>query len=143
MQATVRFIGRVRTPWQTLEECPRNVSPEGPSCSLEIEPAFVEGLRGLRAGDRILVLYWLDRAERETLLHQRRDSGPVCGVFALRSPHRPNPIGAAIVRIEAVAGRCVRVSALDCLDGTPLLDIKPALRGEGPVPGTAPDFLHN
>jgi tRNA-Thr(GGU) m(6)t(6)A37 methyltransferase TsaA len=131
MQATVRFIGSVRTPWQTLEECPRNVSPEGPACSLELEPAFAEGLRGLQAGNRILVLYWLDRADRENLLQQRKDSSLVCGVFALRSPHRPNPIGAAVVKVEAIEGRRVRVRGLDCLDGTALLDIKPAITGEG------------
>lgn len=130
MTEMIRCIGRIRTPWRALEQCPRNVDPEGPICTLEVDSDLVEGLTGLSAGDEILILYWLDKGDRETLLLQRRDSGSLRGVFALRAPHRPNPIGAAVVRIEDIDGHRVRVRGLDCLDGTPLLDIKPALLGE-------------
>ncbi len=143
MTETLRFIGKISTPWRTIEECPRNVDSAGPPCTLELDPGFEEGLRGLEAGDDILVLYWLDRGDRERLLQEQRGSGPVRGVFALRSPHRPNPIGAAVVRIESVEGRNVHVRGLDCLDGTALLDIKPAIGGECSAVGTASSFPHN
>jgi tRNA-Thr(GGU) m(6)t(6)A37 methyltransferase TsaA len=74
-----------------------------------------------------LVLYWLDEADRDALLQQPKDGGEERGVFALRSPHRPNPIGAATVKIERIADGCIQVRGLDCLDETPLLDIKPAI----------------
>lgn len=96
-------------------------------CELIVDEAFSDGLEGLTSGDNILVLYWLDNVDREVLLQQRRDSGLKCGVFALRSPHRPNPIGAATVKIVAIANGCIQVMGMDCLDGTPLLDIKPAI----------------
>jgi tRNA-Thr(GGU) m(6)t(6)A37 methyltransferase TsaA len=127
-------VGHIRTPYSTLEECPRNVDHSGPVCELVIDAAYAEGLAGLAVGDRILVLYWLDQAERGPLTQKRRGTGQTRGVFALRSPDRPNPIGAAVVTIESLAGGRVEVRGLDCLDGTPLLDIKPARTG-----GTGPD----
>ena len=127
MTATLRPIGQIRTPYRTLSECPRNADPDGPTCQLAIHPAFAEGLTGLNAGDYVLVLYWLDRADRDALLQTRGSGDDQRGVFALRSPHRPNPIGAAVSRIERIADGCIDVRGLDCLDGTPLLDIKPAI----------------
>jgi tRNA-Thr(GGU) m(6)t(6)A37 methyltransferase TsaA len=130
MSASLVFIGHISTPYRTLRECPRNVDPEGPLCELHIDEAFEAGLAGLAAGASLLVLYWLDEADRDALLQRRREAGPMTGVFALRSPHRPNPIGAAVVTVVDIAGRCIRVRGLDCRDGTPLLDIKPAIRAE-------------
>lgn len=130
MSASLVFIGHISTPYRTLRECPRNVDPEGPLCELHIDEAFEEGLAGLAAGASLLVLYWLDEADRDALLQRRREAGPMTGVFALRCPHRPNPIGAAVVTVVDIAGRCIRVRGLDCRDGTPLLDIKPAIRAE-------------
>lgn len=127
MTATLQHIGLIRTPYRTLAECPRNVDPDGPVCELTIHPDFAEGLAGLNAGDDVLVLYWLDEADRDALLQQPKDGGEERGVFALRSPHRPNPIGAATVRIVRIADGRIQVRGLDCLDGTPLLDIKPAI----------------
>ena len=127
MTATLRHIGQIRTPYRTLAECPRNVDPDGPVCELTVYPEYAEGLSGLSAGDSVLVLYWLQHADRDVLLQRPRDGGGERGVFALRSPHRPNPIGAATVRIERIADGCIHVRGLDCLDGTPLLDIKPAI----------------
>ena len=131
MRFPLRSIGLIRTPYQTLRECPRNIDPQGPVCELHIDADYAQGLAGLTAGELILVLYWLDEADRDALLQTRRDSGQVMGVFALRSPARPNPIGAAVVRIEDIENECIRVRGMDCLDGTPLLDIKPALKLEG------------
>ena len=127
MTATLRYIGQIRTPYRTLAECPRNVDPNGPECVLEVHPDFAEGLAGLNAGDSVLVLYWLQQADRDVLLQRPRDGGGERGVFALRSPPRPNPIGAATVTIERIEGGRIQVRGLDCLDGTPLLDLKPDL----------------
>ena len=80
---------------------------------------------GLEAGRKILVLYWLEDADRNRLLQNPPHIGKLKGTFALRSPHRPNPIGAAVVEIEAVSGNAIDVRGLDCVDGTPLVDIKP------------------
>lgn len=127
MTATLRYIGQIRTPYRTLAECPRNVDPNGPACELEIHPDVAEGLAGLNAGDSVLVLYWLQHADRDLLVQRPPEGGHERGVFALRSPARPNPIGAATVTIDRIADGRIRVHGLDCLDGTPLLDIKPAI----------------
>jgi tRNA-Thr(GGU) m(6)t(6)A37 methyltransferase TsaA len=94
---------------------------------LVLRPDLVEGLDGLAAGDAIVVLFYFDRSQGYLLRrHPRGDkTRPVRGVFALRSQHRPNPIGMTVARIEAIRGNVVQVSGLDALDGTPLLDIKP------------------
>jgi len=132
MKASIRSIGRIRTPYRTLDECPRNINPEGPDCELDIDEEFAEGLAGLTPGQHILVLYWFEDVDRRQLMHRRRSSDSELGVFALRSPVRPNPIAAAVVRIESIEAGRLRVRGLDCLDGTPLLDIKPAIFAETP-----------
>jgi tRNA-Thr(GGU) m(6)t(6)A37 methyltransferase TsaA len=85
-------------------------------------------LTGLEPGNRILVLYWLDRANRTRPLVAERRSGKIAGAFAARTPHRPNPIGAAVVVIDGIDGAVLKVRGLDCMSGTPLIDIKPAMR---------------
>lgn len=130
MKGSLRSIGRIKTPYLSLEECPSNIDPDGPLCELQIDEEYVQGLVGLVAGQNILLLYWFEHVDRALLLQTRRKSGRKCGVFALRSPHRPNPIGAAVVRIESITRDCIRVRGMDCLDGTPLLDIKPATLSE-------------
>jgi tRNA-Thr(GGU) m(6)t(6)A37 methyltransferase TsaA len=94
---------------------------------LVLRPDLAEGLDGLVPGDSIVVLFYFHQSEGYLLRrHPRGDaSRPVRGVFALRSQHRPNPIGVTVARIEAVEENVVQVSGLDALDGTPLLDIKP------------------
>jgi len=94
---------------------------------LVLDPDLVEGLLGLKPGDEVLVLYWLHRAARDTLqVHPRGDrSHPLRGVFATRSPTRPNPIGVTITRIRHIEENVVEVIGLDALDRSPLLDIKP------------------
>ena len=126
----LRSIGHVETPYRTLEECPKNVDPEGPPCALVLDPPYEEALDGLKVGDQILILYWFEGVERDRLRQLRRGEGPMMGTFALRSPHRPNPIAAAVLPIESIEGDRVAVRGMDCLDGTPLLDIKPAIRAE-------------
>jgi tRNA-Thr(GGU) m(6)t(6)A37 methyltransferase TsaA len=95
---------------------------------LVIDPALVDGLQGLEAGQRVMVVFYFHRSEGYALLqHPRGDQGqPQRGVFALRSPHRPNPIGVTIVNLLAVERNVLRVSGLDAINGTPVLDLKPA-----------------
>lgn len=124
-----RVIGRVSSPLTDPESAPRQPDEGAPGAWLEFDPAVAEGLSGLRPGDKMLVLTWLDRARRDLLsVHPRGDvSRPPEGVFNTRSPHRPNPIGLHHVEITAVEGCRVQVRALEALDGTPILDFKPAL----------------
>lgn len=130
----LEFIGHIETPYATPAECPYTVNPGGPECRIVVHPRFAAGLTGLEVGGRILVLYWLDKASRSKPLVAERRSGKVAGAFAARTPHRPNPIAAAVVTIEAIVGPVLRVRGLDCVNGTPLLDIKPAMVTERPGP---------
>ena len=127
MSAELRFIGRIETPYRTPDECPAFIDPAGPPCQIVLDAAWREGLRGLIAGQRLLVLYWFETVARDRPLQSPRRGGPPRGVFALRSPHRPNPIAAGVVIAEYIArdGR-IGVRGMDCVDCTPLLDIKPA-----------------
>lgn len=128
----VRSIGVVDSPLGNLADAPRQGDEGAPDASILLEPAMVEALHGLRPGDEVLVLTWLHRAPRDVLrVHPRGDSGrPEHGVFATRSPGRPNPIGLHRVVVLAVDGRHVRVSGLEAIDGTPVLDLKPVLTDE-------------
>lgn len=129
------FIGHIETPFPTPSECPYTVNPGGPECRIVVHPDYAAGLTGLEVGERILVLYWLDRANRTKPLVSERRSGKVAGAFAARTPHRPNPIGAAVLVIEGIEGPVLKVRGLDCVNGTPLIDLKPAMRAEAPAGG--------
>jgi len=132
----VVFIGHIETPYTCAADCPYTVNPGGPLCKIVLDPPYAAGLTGLEPGGRILVLYWLDRANRAKPLVGERRSGKIAGAFAARTPNRPNPIGAAMVVIEAVESTTLSVRGLDCVTGTPLLDIKPAMRAESPTDGS-------
>lgn len=122
-------IGTVESELTELESAPNQGDEGAPAAWLVFEPTVLAALDGLRAGDEVIVLTWLDRADREVLrVHPRGDpSRPQQGVFATRSPDRPNPIGLHRVRIESVDGNRVRVSDLEAVHGTPVLDVKPVL----------------
>lgn len=134
MNATFEFIGQIKTPYKSLEDCPGNIEPDGPLCELVINKHMKDGVSGLIPGQKILILYWFDDVDRSRYQQLSRKKGKRLGVFALRTPHRPNPIGAAVVRIESIENNCIFVKGLDCLDGTPLLDIKPAIMDERAQP---------
>ncbi|MEX0285540.1 MAG: tRNA (N6-threonylcarbamoyladenosine(37)-N6)-methyltransferase TrmO [Paracoccaceae bacterium] len=122
----VQFIGSIRTPFSTRSECPRQGDTEnGPICRLEILPHWQPALKGLERFEAADVLYWLHTARRDLVLQSPKSDGRVIGTFALRSPVRPNPIGLSRVAVLGVDGGAVLVRGLDCLDGTPLLDLKP------------------
>ncbi|WP_170560386.1 SAM-dependent methyltransferase [Ruegeria atlantica] len=127
MTFDLTFIGHIETPFQSLGDCPNNVQADGPRCDIVLGSRFAQGLLGLETGQTILVLYWLEGVDRNLLIQHRggRSDSIPRGVFALRSPHRPNPIAAARVQIEAITDGRVKVRGMDCLNGTRLLDIKP------------------
>ena len=114
-----------------LASAPCQADEGAPAAWLVFEPEMQEGLSGLRTGDEIIVITWLDRARRDVLsVHPRGDTSRALeGVFGTRSPHRPNPIGLHRVEITAIDGRRVRVHNLEVLDGTPIIDVKPILSG--------------
>jgi tRNA-Thr(GGU) m(6)t(6)A37 methyltransferase TsaA len=122
-------IGIIRTPYSTLDDCPRNIGQTEDKCQIIISDKYLAGLDGLHPGDDIQILYWLDQANFTELIQAPRKSGERKGVFALRTPNRPNPIGSAVVNIETIQGTVLTVRGLDCLNGTTLLDIKPAFKG--------------
>ena len=124
-----RAIGRVESPLNDPTLAPRQADEDAPAAWRDFEPAMLDGLRNLRAGDRVIVLTWLDQARRDVLrVRPRGDPGRAEeGVFSTRSPHRPNPIGMHRAEIAAVEGCRVRVLHFDALDGTPILDVKPEL----------------
>lgn len=119
------FIGRISTPWTSRMETPRQGRHDGPLCRIEIFEPWVPALKGVEAFEQLEILYWLDRSRRDLVLQSPASSGKVHGTFSLRSPVRPNPIGTSIVKLEAMEGATLLVRGLDCLDGTPLLDLKP------------------
>lgn len=129
----VRPIGWVESPLVDLGAAPRQGDEGAPDVWLAFRPDVVAGLRDVRVGADLVLLTWLDRAERDVLLvRPRRDPDrPVTGVFSTRSPDRPNPIGLHEVRVLAVDGGRVRVSGCEAVDGTPVLDVKPVLGPPG------------
>jgi tRNA-Thr(GGU) m(6)t(6)A37 methyltransferase TsaA len=123
--AGVYFIGTIHTPWRTRGECPKRGEPDGPVCSIVVDERWRAALTGLAHHHRIQVLYWMHRARRDLVLQTPMRSGQTTGSFALRSPVRPNPIASSIVDLVSIDGTTLQVRGLDCLDGTPLLDLKP------------------
>ena len=125
----VRAIGRVESPLTDLADAPRQGDEGGPEATLVFVDAVATALADLRPGNDVLLLTWLDRADREVLVVHPRDDPdrPLTGVFSTRSSDRPNPIGLHRVTIRAVDGTRVRVSDLEAIDGTPILDVKPVI----------------
>jgi tRNA (adenine37-N6)-methyltransferase len=123
--AGLEFIGRIHTPWKTRAETPRQGRDDGPICRIEVFDKWVPALRGLEEFETIFVLYWLHQSRRDLVTQSPRSNGAITGTFALRSPVRPNPLGLSSVKLVGIEGNVVSVRGLDCLDGTPLIDIKP------------------
>lgn len=123
--AGLEFIGRIHTPWTTRAETPRQGREDGPVCRIEVFEPWVAALKGLETFETIQVLYWLHQSRRDLVTQSPRSNGTTTGTFALRSPVRPNPIGLSTVKLVGIEGNIVSVRGLDCLDGTPLIDLKP------------------
>jgi len=129
---TIEPIGRVCSALIDLESAPRQGDEGAPDAWLELTPEAAPGLEGLAAGDSLIVLTWLHLADRATLqVHPRGDeTRPLTGVFATRSSDRPNPVGLHRVTILAVEPGRLHVAPLEALDGTPIVDLKPALAAD-------------
>jgi tRNA-Thr(GGU) m(6)t(6)A37 methyltransferase TsaA len=123
--ARVVFIGTIRTPFRTRDECPRQGKAEGPLCRIELHDPWKPALKGIERFGRIEVLYWMHQARRDLILQSPKSNGEAFGTFALRSPVRPNPIATSMVELVAVEDGALVVRGLDCVDGTPLVDLKP------------------
>jgi tRNA (adenine37-N6)-methyltransferase len=119
------FIGRVHTPWTDRLKCPRQGRHDGPVCRIEIFEHWLPALDGIAQFERLEILYWLHLSRRDLVRQSPASDGNTRGTFSLRSPVRPNPIGSSIVTLVSVEADGITVRGLDCLDGTPLIDIKP------------------
>jgi tRNA-Thr(GGU) m(6)t(6)A37 methyltransferase TsaA len=124
-------IGKVESPLVDRAAAPKQGDESAPEAWLVFDERVADGLRDVGPGAELLLLTWLDRAARDVLLvHPRDDENrPLAGVFSTRSPDRPNPLGLHSVTVLAVEGLRLRVSGLEALDGTPIVDVKPVLRG--------------
>lgn len=131
--ATLRAIGHIRSTLKVLEDAPRQGFEGAPDAWLELDPAYERGLLGIEAGDELVVITWLDRAERNVLQVRPRvdPNRPLTGVFSLRSPQRPNPLGLHRVSVRSIEGTRLRIGPIEALDGTPVVDIKAVIRGGG------------
>ena len=132
--ASLYFIGRIRTPWKRREDCPKNGRESEAICAIELDSRWAAGLAGLETSSHVVVLYWMHRARRDLVLQAPRHYAQQHGTFALRSPVRPNPIAISVVRLLGIGGSTLSVIGLDCLDGTPLIDIKPYFASTDAVP---------
>ena len=122
-------IGYVESPLTDPAAAPKQGREGAPEAWLVFEPAVQPALEGTEPGDRVIVLTWLDGADRDTLeVHPRDDpANPLRGVFSTRSADRPNPIGLHEVEVLAIEGTRMRVRPLEAVDGTPILDLKPVI----------------
>jgi tRNA-Thr(GGU) m(6)t(6)A37 methyltransferase TsaA len=139
--AGVYFIGRIHTPWKSRKEAPKNAREareRGAVCTIEVDPRWQQALAGVETCSHLIVLYWMHQARRDLVVqapaHYSRGRSRGRGTFALRSPVRPNPIALSVVRLVKVEGNRLHVVSLDCLDGTPLLDIKPYFASTDAIP---------
>ncbi len=128
-QYSVHPIGVIRSSLKLRAEAPRFGDEGAPDAWLEMLPAVADGLHGIKAGDDIIVLTWFHESRRDVLkLHPRRDlTLPLTGVFATRSPDRPNPIGLHRVSVREISGIRLRVGPIEAIDGTPVIDLKPVV----------------
>jgi len=127
--AQLRPIGVIRSTIKNRRDAPKQGSEGAPDAWLEVSPAVARALDGLRPGDEIIVVTWLHQARRDVLkVHPRSDPRrPLTGVFATRSPDRPNPLGLHPVTVREVARNRLRIGPIEAIDGTPVVDIKPVL----------------
>jgi len=133
------FIGRVRSPWTTREDCPKNMDSarrSGQAASLVIDEPYRRGLDGLERASHVVILTWLHHAGRNLIVQKPRHAGEASGVFALRSPARPNPVGLHVAKLVSVdiENGTLALDAIDALDGTPVIDVKPYFASVDSVP---------
>jgi tRNA-Thr(GGU) m(6)t(6)A37 methyltransferase TsaA len=129
VEYALRPIGYIRSTLQSPVDAPRQGSEGAPDAWLEVSPAFARALAGIAGSDDAIVITWLHRADRTILeTHPRNDPNvPLAGVFATRSPDRPNPLGLHRVRVHEISGTRLRIGPIEAIDGTPVVDLKPVL----------------
>ncbi|HEY4041943.1 MAG TPA: tRNA (N6-threonylcarbamoyladenosine(37)-N6)-methyltransferase TrmO [Rhodopila sp.] len=141
---SIRPIGTLHTPWPAIADCPRNGRQPDPApvCQAHVLPAFVAGLQSLEGFSHLILLYWLDQPQQPRLVFTPPFDPQPRGVFASRAPWRPNPIGLSVVAFDGFdAPDTLKVRYLDCVDGTPLFDIKPYLPTTDSEPDAAMGWL--
>ncbi len=123
---TLHQIGQIHSTLRAVEDAPRQGTEGAPDAWLEVDPTFSRALLGIAPGDEVVIVTWLHLADRDVLqVHPRGDpKNPLAGVFATRSPHRPNPVGLHRVTVREIAGTRLRVGPIEAIDGTPVVDIK-------------------
>ncbi|HEX5151691.1 MAG TPA: tRNA (N6-threonylcarbamoyladenosine(37)-N6)-methyltransferase TrmO [Parafilimonas sp.] len=129
MQPLLQFIGIIHSGLKNKEDCPLQENENAPGAAIEIFPEFIQGIKDIQAGAEIILLTWLHAADRNviTCVPRRNYGSPEIGVFSTRSPDRPNPIGMHTVKVLSVENKMIKVGALEVLDQTPLIDIKPVI----------------
>jgi tRNA-Thr(GGU) m(6)t(6)A37 methyltransferase TsaA len=132
--ASLYFIGRIHTPWKQRKDCPKNARESEDICTIEVDPRWAPALKDVETCTHLVVLYWMGRSRRDIVLQKPRHYNEQRGTFSLRSPARPNPIAMSVVKLLNVEGNRLSVVGLDCLDGTPLLDLKPYFASVDAVP---------
>ena len=127
---TVQPIGRINSTLLQLDDCPLQGSENAPAANLEIYPPYLDGIKNLAVGDKLLLLTWFHLADRNVLKCYRRNmvGGQEFGVFSTRSPDRPNPIGLHEVTVLEISDeRTIKIFPMEALNGTPVIDIKPVI----------------
>ena len=132
--AGLYYIGRIRTPWKERKDCPKNARESDAVCTVGLDERWAAGLKDLASCSHLILLYWMDKSPRNLVLQVPAHYGVQRGTFALRSPARPNPIALSVVKLLRIDGNKLSVVGLDCLDGTPLIDIKPYFASTDSVP---------
>lgn len=132
--AGVYFIGRIRTPFATLDDCPKNPREGKVEARIEVDLRYAAGLEGLERFSHVIVLYWMDEARRDILRQTPKHLDAPRGCFALRSPLRPNPVSLSVAELVSIEGNVLTISGIDCRDGTPLIDIKPYFASTDSIP---------
>ena len=129
MDLSLKILGKVHSALKQKEDCPLQENENVPAASIEIFPEFLEGIKDIKKGSPILLLTWLHEADRSVIKCVPRNNfdQPKIGVFSTRSPDRPNPIGIHSVNVISIKGNVINVSALEALDQTPVVDIKPVI----------------
>jgi tRNA-Thr(GGU) m(6)t(6)A37 methyltransferase TsaA len=126
----VRPVGVIHSRLKSRMGAPRQGNEGAPDAWLEVRSSLTDALDGIVVGDEIIVVTWLHQARRDVLkVHPRGNTrNPLTGVFATRSPDRPNPLGLHPVKVKKIVGNRLRIGRIEAIDGTPVIDIKPALR---------------
>src|SRR5262249_10215234 len=131
-ECSLHPIGYIESTLRAPGEAPRQGSEGAPDAWLDVSPRFARGLSGIARGDHLVVITWLHRADRSVLEVHPRDEpeNPLTGVFATRSQDRPNPLGLHRVTVREISGTRLRIGPIEAIDGTPVVDVKPAIGGD-------------